>query len=99
MTDPPQTPRLSGAWRAQVELAEALSARLRARELEVSAVGPALDVRHASMLRALRNAVDYWASRFARWPTDGTLTLEQKVRDHREWSLLIVHVLAVLEPR
>ncbi len=99
MTDPPQTPRLSGAWRAQVELAEALSARLRARELEVSAVGPALDVRHASMLRALRNAADYWASRFARWPNDGTLTLEQKVRDHREWSLLIVHVLAVLEPR
>ena len=96
-TEPPPTPRLSSVWEMQINLAEAVSGQLRAREAMLSSPGPELDTRRASMLRGIRVAVDYWARRFARWPVDKTLTLEAKARDHREWSLLLTHVLAVLE--
>jgi hypothetical protein len=92
------TPRLSAMWQLHAELAKKLSEELRERELPLSMASATLDTRRAAMLRNLRNAVDYYRARFAAWPNDKTVTIEQKARDQQEFSALTGVVTTVLAP-
>ncbi len=90
------TPRESSTWEFQGAIAKGLSQQIRDEELRLGQASPTLDTARASMLRHLRQVVDYYGATFAK---RASRPEEQRERDQAAFSVLTDLVRMTLEGR